>query len=131
MPSATRTRNSRTGLDLAASRMSEAALEREVRKIVKDLRELGFPILAYHTKDSRKSPEGFPDWVYATIHGQMFRELKRGHEKPTPAQQEWLMILQAGGADADVWGPSDWLSGRIGRELTALAGAAPREETAS
>ena len=115
---------------MIADLMDEDQLERRIRRIVRDLGKIGFPLLQYHTHDSRKSPEGFPDWVYASIHGHMFRELKREKEKPTPAQQEWLLILQAGGADADVYRPSDLLSGRIGHELAVLSGAIPKGETA-
>jgi hypothetical protein len=118
----------RDGRQAIAGKMSEAELERRIRRIVRDLRKAGFPLLGYHTHDSRKSPEGFPDWVYASIHGHIFRELKREHEKPAAAQEEWLMILQAGGADAGVWRPSDLVSGRIGRELAVLAGAIPGGE---
>jgi predicted RNase H-like nuclease len=124
-----RQRNGR--VKLIAEHMDERQLENRIRKIVRDLRELGFLLLAYHTYRSEKSPEGFPDWVYASMHGQMYRELKKEHEEPTRAQQEWLMILQAGGADARVWRPSDLIRGDIGHELAVLAGALPgrREET--
>lgn len=123
-----RSRNGRVAM--IATLMSERQLENGIRKIVKDLGELGFPLLAYHTYRSDRSPKGFPDWVYASINGHIFRELKKEHEKPTRKQQEWLMILQAGGADASVWRPSDLISERIGHELAVLAGALPRGESA-
>ena len=75
----------------------------------------------YHTYNSKKSPSGFPDLVIAgrTV---MYRELKRQKENPTKAQREWIAALEAAGADVGVWRPEDWYSGRINRELAALAG---------
>jgi hypothetical protein len=100
--------------------MTEADLERQVRGIARDL-----GLLAYHTHDSRRSPGGFPDWVFAGARV-AFRELKRQSQKPTPAQQAWLDRLAAAGQDAGVWRPADLLSGRVARELTVIAGLAPR-----
>ena len=56
----------------------------------------------------------------------MFRELKKQRGKVTADQQEWLDALTADGMDADVWRPSDLLSGRVARELAALAGMGSR-----
>ena len=91
------------------------SLDWHVRKLMKDLGLLG-----YHTKDSRGSREGYPDW---TIVGSrtLFRELKREGKNPTAAQQVWLDALTAAGEDADVWRPSDLYSGRIARELVAIS----------
>jgi hypothetical protein len=61
--------------------------------------------------------KGFPDLVVAGARGVMYRELKSATGKPTLDQREWLALL--GGA---VWRPDDWLSGRIERELRAIAG---------
>jgi hypothetical protein len=105
-----------------AAAMSEADVERAVAHNVKQLGLLG-----YHTRDSRRSPEGWPDWVLCGPGGVLFRELKRQQGNPTPQQQAWLDGLTAAGLDADVWRPADLLSGRIAREmaeLTALGGAA-------
>ena len=101
-----------------AAAMTEDDLERAMRRILADLPG----VLTYHTRDSRRSASGYPDWTFASRSGQMFRELKRQSGKVTPAQQEWLKVLNEGCGDADVWRPSDLLSGRIGRELAALAG---------
>lgn len=92
------------------------SLDAHVRRYLKELGLAG-----YHTKDSRRSAKGFPDW---TICGNriLFRELKTQRGKVTPEQQEWLRALAFAGADADVWRPEDLLSGRIAHELAALAG---------
>jgi hypothetical protein len=97
--------------------MSEGDVERQVRHIAADL-----GLLAYHTHDSRRSHSGWPDWVLSGKCGVIFRELKRQDGKPTRAQQEWLDALTAAGMDAAVYRPSDVLSGRVARELAALAG---------
>jgi hypothetical protein len=97
--------------------MSEAELERQVRRLARDL-----GLLEYHTHDSRRSPGGFPDLVCVGPGGVLFRELKRQGKSPTPAQQQWLDALAAAGQDAGVWRPEDLLSGRIGQELAAISG---------
>jgi hypothetical protein len=104
--------------------MDEAAVEWHLRRLIKDLRELGAVILAYHPwqQHARRASEGFPDWTITAPGGLLFRELKRENGKPTKAQQGWLGTLRAAGADADVWRPSDVISGRMGSELTRIAG---------
>ena len=100
--------------------MSEAALDDLIREACK-VRGL----LAYHTRDSRRSAAGFPDWTIAGLGGVIFRECKgydaRGRlGKWTPAQVLWNAVLKASGADAGGWVPEDWMSGCIDRELEAL-----------
>jgi hypothetical protein len=92
------------------------SLDAHVRRLMKDLNLRG-----YHTRDSRRSPSGYPDWTIAGRRGVLFRELKREGKDPTPAQREWLYDLTVAGADAGVWRPSDLLSGRIQREMTAIS----------
>jgi len=69
----------------------------------------------YHTHDSRRSQAGFPDLVL--IHNRtkklMFVELKAQAGRVSPAQESWLNDLRLGGQVAEVWRPSDWVSGRI------------------
>jgi hypothetical protein len=106
-----------------ASKMPEnggrGSLEHALIKMLDD----NFPaFLRQHNSDSRRAHRGWPDWAIGGPRGVIFRELKRESEKPTKAQQAWLDALTASGADAGVWRPSDLLSGRIARELAALAG---------
>jgi hypothetical protein len=93
------------------------SLDAHVRRLCDDL-----GLLRYHTRDARKSPAGFPDLVCAGPGGVLFRELKRQGKNPTPPQQRWLDTLTAAGADAGTWRPECLLSGRIARELAAIAG---------
>ena len=93
------------------------SLDAHVRRLCDDL-----DLLRYHTHDSRRSPRGFPDLVVCGLGGVLFRELKTQRGTVKPEQQAWLDTLAAAGADAGVWRPADLLSGRIGRELAALAG---------
>ena len=106
------------GTSPVATAMSENELEQHIRRILADLPS----VLAYHTRDSRRSPSGFPDWVFVGPHGLLFRELKREGKKPTVAQAAWLTALVRAGQDACVWKPSDLLAGRIARRLAAIAG---------
>lgn len=46
--------------------------------------------LVYHTRDSRRSREGFPDLVLVRDERIVFAELKRDGKYPTDEQQLWL-----------------------------------------
>lgn len=96
--------------------MLEKELEQQIKYIADDLR-----LLRYHTYDSRRSPLGFPDCVFAGPGGVLFRELKTVKGKLTPAQDSWGKILREAGADWDVWRPPDLFSGRVARELAAIS----------
>jgi hypothetical protein len=122
-PGSTRRKPKLTGLALMASLMPEnggrGSLEYALIKMLED----NFPLfLKQHNSDSRKAHRGWPDWTIGGPCGVLFRELKRESESPTDEQQAWLDTLTASGADADCWRPSDLLSGRIAREIAALAG---------
>lgn len=65
--------------------------------------------------------EGFLDLVIVG-NGVLWRELKTMGKKPTAAQDDWIVALEAAGQDVGVWTGEDLLSGRIERELKALAG---------
>jgi hypothetical protein len=92
------------------------SLDAHVRRLLRDLGLHG-----YHTHDSRRSHGGYPDWTIVGIGGVLFRELKTQRGKVSPEQRAWLDALAAANADVDVWRPGDLLSGRIARELAAIA----------
>ena len=108
------------------------SLDHTLRKILEDNFENR--LVWQHNSDSRKAHRRWPDWVIgrrlsATWRprdtgrtGVIIRELKRQGKDPTGEQQEWLDILAADGLDVGVWRPEDYYSGRIARELAALAG---------
>ena len=64
----------------------------------------------YHTYDSRRSEEGFPDLVMVRRDRIIFAELKKNRQlKPSRAQQLWLRALQfTGKVEVYVWSPEDW-----------------------
>ena len=112
------------GASAALNSWSEADVEHHVRVILRDLEEVGLRVLCYHTRDSRGSHHGWPDWVLSGPRGVLFRELKRQGGRTTPEQDDWLDSLAGNGLDAGIWRPSDCMSGRVGREIAAIAGAA-------
>ncbi len=61
----------------------------------------------YHTHDSRRSPEGFPDLVLARDRV-IYAELKSEKSQPSFEQWEWLLLLQECGEETYLWRPSDW-----------------------
>lgn len=113
-----------TGLQAAAEKMSEKELERHMLRHIRDIKKLGIPFLKFHAwgPHAQKAEEGFPDYVLVSRRAMAYRELKRQDKDPTPAQRQWLDMLTALGVDAGVWKPLDWLTGRVGAELNALAG---------
>lgn len=67
--------------------------------------------LTYHTYDSRRSTEGFPDLVLCRPRDErlVIAELKRIDGRVTPAQRAWLDALGAARyKDVRVWRPTDW-----------------------
>lgn len=61
----------------------------------------------YHTRDSRRSAEGFPDLVACRPPRLIFAELKRDGKEPTGPQWSWLDAFAKCGAECYVWHPSD------------------------
>lgn len=63
--------------------------------------------LQYHTHDSRRSPAGFPDWVF--IHegwGDIVVAELKGYDTPVdPKQLEWINGFRLCGVDAYIWRP--------------------------
>jgi len=82
--------------------------EKEFLQQVRDLAKLcGW--LVYHTHDSRRSPEGFPDLVLVRNDKVIFAELKSKKGRTTSAQEMWLKALEkVPGVDVYLWRPSDW-----------------------
>ena len=65
--------------------------------------------LWYHTRDSRKSPEGFPDLVLARPGETIFAELKVEGEELDPEQVIWNDVLKSNpNNEVYVWWPDDW-----------------------
>lgn len=91
-------------------------------------KDFGRSLLWQHNSDSRRAHRGWPDWVIGRrvppgVPGAVLVwELKREGEDPTREQREWLDALAAAGINAGVRRPSDYCSGRMARELAALAG---------
>lgn len=106
------------GPQALAAAMSEKQLDGSVRRLMNDL---GLAPFAFHPYGPGRYREGYPDWTIAGPRGLLFRELKTEKGRPTTAQKAWLQRLRALGLDADVWRPSDLYSGRITRELIAIA----------
>ena len=74
-----------------------ALLERDLAEILEGaLREIP-SVRWYHTHDSRRSPEGWPDYVIyvgTAIPPQLlFSELKKAGGSPTAEQVEWLLAI--------------------------------------
>ena len=103
--------------------MSEAELERGLRRILKDLEDR---LWFRHETDSRGAREGWPDWTLMRRCDEdgaaMFWELKKEKGQPTKAQAECMALMKAAGLNVGIRRPSDLLSGRMARELAALAG---------
>ena len=62
----------------------------------------------YHTFDSRRSIEGFPDLVLFRPGRFLMVELKTDKGKLTAAQKEMIDDLIDAGVDVDVWRPDDF-----------------------
>jgi hypothetical protein len=92
--------------------VSSAALEQLTerdwqRQVVQLAQQLGWRV--YHTHDSRRSAEGFPDLVLVRDRV-VFAELKREPRVAVPVtaeQREWLAAIDGAGCEAYLWRPSD------------------------
>jgi hypothetical protein len=62
----------------------------------------------YHTHDSRRSEEGFPDLVMVRRGVEIFVELKTESGVVSGEQQAWLDDLAATPNGVYVWRPGDW-----------------------
>jgi hypothetical protein len=89
--------------------VSERVFQQAVLRVAKECGWAG-----YFTKDSRRSPSGFPDLVLvrppsATQPGTaLFWELKSADGVVTLAQAHWLRLLcQVTRVEADIWRPDE------------------------
>lgn len=68
--------------------------------------------LCYHTFDSRRSANGFPDLVLVrggNPTGELiFAELKTAKGRVSQAQQGWIDVLSTTEAQAYIFRPADW-----------------------
>jgi hypothetical protein len=65
--------------------------------------------VGYHTRDSRGSNAGFPDWCLARAPRLLLVELKTNRGRLTPEQRVWGTLLAAcPGVEYRVWRPRDW-----------------------
>lgn len=67
-----------------------------------------FGWMVYHTFDSRRSEEGFPDLVMVRGKRIVCAELKSAGGKTTAAQDAWLAAIRAAGPEVYLWRPADW-----------------------
>lgn len=88
--------------DLQPTAISEKQFQAEVQAFAK---RHGWK--TYHTRDSRKSDEGFPDLVMLRER-QVVAELKVGKNKTSAAQDSWIEAYRSIGVETYVWYPSDW-----------------------
>jgi hypothetical protein len=65
--------------------------------------------------------KGWLDLFIAGRRGILFRELKSAIGRVTPEQRTWIAALTAAGQNVGVWRPADLASGRIQREIRAVA----------
>ena len=61
----------------------------------------------YHTWNSRRSVEGFPDLIALRRHRKLVAELKKEGEEPTREQQNWLDEFEEVGFEVYIWHPAD------------------------
>lgn len=94
---------------LLAKAMSEDDLQDNIADLC---RTLSLPY--YHTHDSRRSPEGFPDTVIVSGVDLLIFELKNEKADPSPKQMWWLDALsRVERVRSGVWRPRHWLDGVV------------------
>ena len=92
------------------------SLDAHVRRLMADLGLFG-----YHTRNSKGSGPGWPDWVIIGRGGILFRELKAEQGTVSPEQRHVGDLITRAGGNWAVWRPRDLLDGSVGRELASLA----------
>lgn len=83
--------------------MTEAQFQAQVEQLA-----ALFGWATYHTRDSRKSREGFPDLIMLRRGRLVVAELKVGDNAVTPEQQGWLDAFELAEVETYVWRPEDW-----------------------
>lgn len=86
-----------------APKLTEAAFQTQLIALA---RALGWH--CYHTHDSRRSTEGFPDLVLSKAQQLLVAELKVPPNAATAAQLDWLDRFRAARIPAFLWYPSQW-----------------------
>jgi hypothetical protein len=79
-------------------------------QVINSAKKLGWARV-YHTHDSRKSDEGFPDLVLVSRRQRrvIFAELKNDTERERPEQKLWMDELgQCPGVEVYLWRFKDW-----------------------
>jgi hypothetical protein len=85
-----------------AEGMSEDEFQNSFVELFKSLKWKG-----YHTRTSRGSKEGYPDWTLWRERV-IFVELKKETGELSAAQRTTIEELEEAGAEVHVWRPSDW-----------------------
>ena len=104
--------------------MTEAELTQAVRALCVRLGLFAFSATTYRIPGASARPgssRGYPDYTIAGPGGILWRECKSEDGRRSMAQIRWGKQLARAGGDYDVWRPEDLTSGRIARELEAIA----------
>jgi hypothetical protein len=80
-------------------------------------------IKGYHHPDSRRATiRGWPDWVFMSERGMIYREVKGTNDTVSPEQRAIGRLISNNGGDWSVWWPKDVKpGGRAQRELEQIA----------
>lgn len=88
---------------MTETKISEASFQRTVIEMAELL-----SWRTYHTHDSRRSNQGWPDLVLVRAGELVIVELKTNTGRLSQAQGEWLDDLEASGVEVHVWRPRDF-----------------------
>ncbi len=85
------------------ARLTEAVFQRSVVELAQWM-----AWRCYHTFDSRRSTQGYPDLTLVREDRLIFAELKSDRGRLSKGQRDWLQALEMAGAEAYVWRPRSW-----------------------
>ena len=91
----------------ARETLDRAVSERDFQQQIIELLKLKH-IPFYHTYDSRRSNEGWPDLFFVIDNKAYAWEVKTEKGKQTMEQGLWLLTLSAAGINTRLIRPSDW-----------------------